>query len=403
VAKKAWDDFELPTNELYPSIPLSLNNDRTPLDAPNVVVQITTFACGSTAIAIAITHSLADAQTLSQFAKDYASVSRAMFNSEPLPELSPIFDPQRLDAFAAGDIDAETPDSALQEKSRNLPYHRYDNYLHVPNQSWPVHSPPDLDTVAHLPLSPTGPIPWDEYDTKAPVSHRVLHFFPSEIQKIYTLATSSREAAKISKLDALLAHVWTRINVARNLEPGTTAYIDMSFGLRPRMIPLPNNFLGSPIMNAAIPTIISPTSTPSSLPDVASTIRNTLKEFTPEMIAAQLHDLAFQVSPQRIWRSVLGRKHVLLTTWLYLGLDEVDFAGEKGGKVRYVWPIMPALDGLVDVLGTMGEIGDAGGHWSRNGVDVSVYLEEDAMRRLLGGMRGCGVGFEDSTQFTQFL
>ncbi|TVY42331.1 Anthranilate N-benzoyltransferase protein [Lachnellula occidentalis] len=382
--KKAWDGFELPTDGLYPSVPLSLDSDNTPPDAPNLVVQSTTFACGSTAVAIAITHSLADAQTLSQFSNDFSKVSRAILNSEPMPHLSPIFDPQRLDAFAAGDIDAETPDPALLEKARKLPCHRYDNYLHVPNQPWPVHSPPDLDTVSHLPLSPTDPLPWDEYDAKAPVSHRILHFSASEIQYIYTKVTSSKEAAEMSKLDALLAHIWTRINAARNLEPGTITYLDMTLGLRPRIVPpLPNNFLGSPIMNAAIPTTTPTSSTPPSLAAVASTIRNTLKAFTPESIAAQLHDLAFEVSPQRIWRCFLGKKHIILTTWLYLGLDKVDFVGEKGGKVRYVWPIMPAVDGLVDVVETMGEKGDKSGHWSRNGVDVSVYLEESAMERLL--------------------
>jgi hypothetical protein len=128
-------------------------------------------------------------------------------------------------------------------------------------------------------------------------------------------------------------------------------------------------------MNAAIPTTIP---TPS-LSEVAGTIRSTLQKFTPEAIAAQLHDLAFEVSPQRIWRCFLGRKHVMLTTWLYLGLDEVDFGG---GRTRFVWLIMPPLDGLVDVLETVGERSE-GGHWSKNGVDVSVYLEEKAMERLL--------------------
>ncbi|TVY60814.1 Agmatine coumaroyltransferase-1, partial [Lachnellula suecica] len=340
--QKAWDGSQLPTNVLYPPAPLSLNNDTTPPDAQNVVIQLTTFACGSTAVAINITHAFADAQTLSQFSKDYASVSRAMLNSEPLPTLSPIFDPQRLDAFAAGDIDAEIPDPALQETARKLPCHRYDNYLHVPNQPWPAHNPSDLATVSHLPLSPTDPIPWADYDTTAPVAHRILHFTASEIQAIYKLATSSTQ---ISKLDALLAHIWTRINAARNLEPGSTAYLDMSLGFRTRVSPpLPGNFLGSPITAVAIPTTI-----PSPpLPEVASTIRTTLQAFTPEAVAAYLHDAAFEVSPQRIWRCFLGKRHVLLTTWLYLRLEEVDFVGEGGGKERFVWPVMPALDGLVD-------------------------------------------------------
>lgn len=75
--------------------------------------------------------------------------------------------------------------------------------------------------------------------------------------------------------------------------------------------------------------------------------------------------------------------HVGVTVWLYLGLEEVEFVGDGGGGVKFVWPIMPAVDGLVDVLETVGEKGGKGGHWGRNGVDVSVYLEEEVMGRLI--------------------
>lgn len=379
---KAWDGFQLPIEELYSSESLSLDNDRTPPDAPNVVVQLTTFACGSTAISISITHAFADAQTLSQFAKDYASISRALFNSAPLPILSPIFDPQRLDAFAAGDIDAKTPDPELIEKARRLPCHRYDNYLHIKNQPWPAHNPPDLTTVSHHPLSPATPIPWHEINTQAPISHRILHFSPSELQTIYTLAISSPDSTmtNISKLNALLAHIWIRITTARNLNPGSTVHLDISFGLRPRITPpLPQSFLGSPIMIAAVPT----TTPHPSLSSTASAIRNILNKFTPEAIAAHLHSSAFEVSPQRIWQCFFGSMHVGVTVWLYLGLEEVEFVGDGGGGVKFVWPIMPAVDGLVDVLETVGEKGGKGGHWGRNGVDVSVYLEEEVMGRLI--------------------
>lgn len=382
---KAWDGSKLCYNSgLYPTATLALSNDRTPPDAPNVTIQLTSFACGSNAVAISVTHALADAQSVSQFAKDFASVSRAMINSEPLPNLFPVFDPQRVDAFAVGNIDAETPDPALQEKARKLPLHRYDNYLHVPGQLWPVHNPPGLDTVSHLQRSPMEPLPWHTYDTKAPVSYRILHYSPSEIQHIYTRATAAPDAPKLSQHDALLAHVWTRIINARNLEPGTRVYLDMSVGLRQRIEPpLPDNFLGSPIINAAVPTTTPPSGTPISLPQVASSIRNTLQAFTLEMIAAQLHDLAFEVSPQQIWRCFLGSQHTLVTSCVRLGMEEVDFVGGKGGRIRFVWPISPPLDGLVVVTEAGGEKGDAGAHWTRNGVDFNVYLEEGTMGRLL--------------------
>lgn len=380
---KAWDGSQLPSKGLYTTTEMSLNNEQVPPDAPNLVLQLTTFACGSTALSISITHGLSDAQSLSQFAKDYSSVSSALTSSNPLPILSPIFDPRLLDAYAAGDIDAEKPDPVIQEQARRLPLHRYDNYINTPEAKLPA----DLGTVAHLPLSPSKPIPWDEWDFKSPVAHRIFHFSAAEVTKIYTLASSSTavEATRISKLDALLSHIWTMINKARKLPPNTTTYLDLSVGLRNRLEPpLPPSFLGSPIISAAI-SMSTPASSDvaRSMSDTATKIRSSLQEFTPSALAATLHDSAFEVSPQRLWRCFLGKKHVLLTPWLHLGLHEVDFGGPtKGaGKLKHVAPIMPSCDGLVDVLESVGE--SKAGHWSRNGVDVSIYLEAKAMDNLL--------------------
>ncbi|KAH6674433.1 transferase family-domain-containing protein [Halenospora varia] len=376
---KAWDGAQLPLKGLFPPAPLAFTNDKVPADAPNMTVQLTSFACGSAAVAISITHCFADAQALSQFAKDYSSVARALFSSSPVPTLSPTFDPQLLDNFAAGNIDAEEPDPTIQAKARKLPMHIYDNYMPVPNPPWPTEPPADYSTVSHLPLSPSKPIPWEEWDVKAPCSHRILHFDPDELSKIYDMTVTPE--AKISKLDALLAHVWARINVSRRLPEGTPTWLDMSFGLRARVNPpLPPSFLGSPILAAAIRYPNTSPSGPVQLSAVATQIRKTIAEFTPDAVSAILHDSAFEVSPQRLWRCFLGKKHVMLTTWLYLGLEEVDFVGTGGPRLRYVGPVMPPCDGLVDVLETLGE---AKGHWSSNGVDVSVFLEKNAMDRLL--------------------
>ncbi|KAH8685686.1 transferase family-domain-containing protein [Tricladium varicosporioides] len=376
---KAWDGSQLPLKGLFPSAPLAFTNDKVPADAPNMTIQLTTFACSSVAVAISITHCFADAQALSRFAKDYSSIARALFNSSPIPTLSPIFDPQLLDNSAAGNIDAEEADPVIQEKARRLPMHIYDNYMPVPNPPWPTDPPADYSTVAHLPLSPSKPIPWEEWNVKAPCSHRILHFTPDELSNIYHMTVTPKN--KISKLDALLAHVWARINISRQLPEGTLTWLDMSFGLRARVNPLlPPSFLGSPILAAAIPYPNTSPSTPVQLSAVATQIRKTIAEFTPDAVSAILHDSAFEVSPQRLWRCFLGKKHVMLTTWLYLGLEEVNFIGTDGPKLRYISPVMPSCDGLVDVLETLGE---AKGHWSSNGVDVSVFLEKNAMDRLL--------------------
>jgi hypothetical protein len=374
---KAWDASQLPAAELLPKSKLSISEDK---DAPNVMIQFTTFACGSTAVAIEITHCFADAVSLSRFAKDWSHMSRCMLRNEHLPALTPIFDPQRLDSFAAGDIDTFSPDPSIVTKARSLPQHRYDWHLQVQGQPWSTHTPADFDTS--LTLSPSTPIPWHQWDTKATVSHRVLHFSPQEIQKIYSFATpSSGTPLKISKHDALLAHIWSHITLARQIPENTIVYLDMTFGLRPRVSPpFPDSFLGSPITHTAISYTVS--STPPSISSLAQTIRKTLAIFTPEAVANHLHDVAFEVAPQRLWRACLGREHVLLTTWVHAGVYEVDFGC---GGPRYVEAVMPSCDGLVEVMeaGDVREEGGGRADWISEGADVSVYLEAEAMKRLL--------------------
>jgi hypothetical protein len=382
---KAWDVSQLPSDELFPPTPLALSSGSTPRDAPNLIIQVTTFACGSTAIALEFTHCLADAHAMSVFVKDWAATNQALLKGEPLPTLYPVFDPQLLDSAAAGDIDAETPDPALQQQARSLPFHRYDWYKPVPNQPFPLRVPPDFDHTAKL--SPTDPIPWADWDVNAPALHRILHFSSEELQRVYDQTVSQDPASKLSKHDALLAHLWTRINVARLNSPETQTYLNMTFGIRPRTSPpLPDNFLGSPILLAAIASPLPPSWTPDQAPPLSETakqIRATLQAFTPSAIAAHLHDAAFEYCPQRIWQGFLGRKHLLLTTWLYLGVQNIDFVGKGSPKLRFFESVMPSCDGLVQIMEAPGEGAGGEGHWSRNGVDVNLFLEKGGMERLL--------------------
>jgi hypothetical protein len=143
-------------------------------------------------------------------------------------------------------------------------------------------------------------------------------------------------------------------------------------------------------MIAAIPsTTPSPPIAYPSVATVASTIRSTLEIFTPSALGALLHDTAFEVSPQRLWRAFLGKKHILQTTWVGAGAGELDFIGEGGPKLRFIKPEMGG-DGLVLVIEGLG---GKKGHWTANGVDVMVYLEKRAMERLLEdpGLWGKGV------------
>jgi hypothetical protein len=99
-----------------------------------------------------------------------------------------------------------------------------------------------------------------------------------------------------------------------------------------------------------------------------------MKGFTSDAIGAMLHDAAHEVSPQRLWQAFLGSEHTIVTSWLRLQLYEVDFVG--GAKPRYVHAIMPKMDGCIQVM-------DSG--VQDEGIDVALYLDEVATRRLLDG------------------
>ena len=79
------------------------------------------------------------------------------------------------------------------------------------------------------------------------------------------------------------------------------------------------------------------------------------------------------MAPQRLWLGFLGSRHLIVTSWQRLCLYDVNFF-DGGVRPRYVHPIMSPVDGIVVVLDADAPDG---------GVDVAVYLEADALSRLL--------------------
>lgn len=405
---KIWNAHELCSSELLPTTGLAISTDT---EAPNMIIQFTQFACGSTAIGIKLPHCLSDAMSMCQFAKDWARTSKAMINGDGPQTLTPVFNPQLLDSCAAGDIDAAEPDFEIQGKARELPQHRYDWYKPADEKPRPLvdldsDTVPDFDVPAtsvqwdttqlRLPagidpimvVSPSIPIPYYQWDTTAPNSLRVLHFSAQEVITIFSLINSSSQSTTpITKHDALLAHVWSRINASRQLPPGTTTYLHMTFGLRARTSPpLPNAFIGSPISHAAIASVIPYPSSPNTQnpSTLAQNIRNTLSLFTPDAVATILHDKAFEPFPTRLWTCCPGREHIIPTSWIHAGAYDVDFTGGETGRPCYVDALMPDVDGLVEIMEAPGaERYKEGGSWWSDGVDISIHLEATVMERLI--------------------
>ena len=366
---------------------LALYNMKDFEGLPCMSVQLTTFVCGGISIAVKIAHPLADAQCMVQFVHDWAAINRALLANSILPTIYRPFDPSLLDRAASGDIDAADPDPELIKCSRELPVRRFDWWLSGEQCPWPTnagHVPPEI-AVKGL-VEPFGtPMPWNEWDVFAPVRHCLVYFTAEELRRISEEA-SSTATYRISRLDALLGHVWHLLSCARNLDGDETSDLYVTFGARGRVSPpLPETFIGSPIIITHVAS-----SNAISRGSRASAIRSSISAFTPSNLGAFLHDKAYEGSPQRIWNTFFGKCNTLVTSWLRLGVYQMDFG--SGSTPRYVEAIMPSVDGCIQIMESGVSPLVQGGdwkkvHWADEGVCVSLYLKDDVMERFLGDLQ----------------
>lgn len=453
--------------------PIALHDLRTYKGLPAMTVQVNLFAGGGYGIGVKLVHMLGDAQSLLVFVSLWAAKSQQAFlhtnddndtgGAATAPASTtimgpPVFDPAALDARAAGDIDGPAADPQLVAAARALPLHRYDWWdPAIPSYLAPLaevsRPPPELLAAAGAgALEPQTPPPWSTWDVTRPVSRAMLHFTKTELENIKAAAvrentavtttttstgssadpSSSASEVEISRLDALLAHLFHTVNRARflrnddastagssSLSTGdegkggavttttTEVFLNVTLDARRRVSPpLPGMFIGSPLFLTHIKATVlevegkRPSDEGKSgssggvvmsqgLGATARKLRKTMGLFTPDKVAAMLHDAAHEASPQRLWQAFVGARHVLVTSWLRLPLYDIDFVGgERRQRPRYVHPVLPLIDGIVLVMDSAPE-GDAAG-----GVDVELLLDSEDMQRLLkeggegtGGLR----------------
>lgn len=365
-------------------------NDESLLK-PVMAIQITELACGGFVLAAKISHPLADITALVSFVKDWAVVSRARLDGLENPvALSPVFNPLQLDTLAAGNIDTDTHDAEIMQRAINLPLHRYDWWLPAADCPWPT-SVPEPFRKTNLTVGAGVKMPWSEWDTSAPVSHYVVHFSQAQVE-LLTNAINKNSTQRLSQHDAVLAHVWSCIARARNLaRDSDSIHCDLVYGVRPAF-GLPTNFIGSPVImiNIELPgsQVAAGVDTSidlSHLGPIATGIRNTLSEVAKaESIAAYMHTAAFETSPQRLWQAFLGRRHILVTTWARCGIYSIDFG--LGSAVCYADGIIPDMDGtiLIKEAPPKTQRSDvASSSWTAHGVDISIRIQDEDMKRLL--------------------
>jgi hypothetical protein len=381
----AWAGDAFNERLFISSSPLALANLRDYAGLPGMQVQISLLQEGGYVIGVKMAHCLADAQTLMVFMHQWAHSSKKQFGNQPETPLmgEPVFDPALLDSCAAGGIDSPEPDQGLVRIARKLPLHRY-SWWDTAAEGYPPfliptteNSKPPPGELEHRRVSPSEPAPWVSWDFSKKVRYTQLHFTAAGLSKLQAAALDTGGRCDISRLDALLAHLWIAIMRERGqADSSRCVYMDLSLGARARVSPaLPDTFVGSPLFLTHV------SGTASSVcreitGETASRIRETMKGFTADAVGAMLHDAAHEVSPQRLWQAFLGSEHTLVTSWLRLRLYDVDFVG--GNKPRYVHAVMPKMDGCLQVM-------DSG--VPDGGMDVALYLDEVAMGRLLDG--GC--------------
>ncbi|KAJ4425226.1 hypothetical protein N0V82_000036 [Gnomoniopsis sp. IMI 355080] len=384
-SKKVWLATDFKQDELLPSCPLAFYPDpKISEGLPGVSAQVTLFACGGWAIGVRMTHCLGDAVCLVAFVKAWAERARIVVAAgsggrEAITSQC-LFDPALLDRHARVSAD-QPPDDRKVALARSLPMHRYDWWdTEAPGMpAWArsdaLATRPDAQTLAGLGrLSPATPPPWATWDAGAAVDHVQIRITAAEVGRLKKAAQAglSADGEFVSRLDALVAHLWVAINRARGLQDlrEDKVYLNVSMGLRSRVSPpLPDTFAGSPLLLGHIGRMGADVCS-SSLGSVALELRRMMAVFTPQAVGAYLHDAAHEVSPQRIWQAFLGSRQTGVTSWTKAGVYEVNFGA---GRPQYVQARMPRLDGQLQIM----DLGEYGDH------EVSLCLEKETMKRLL--------------------
>lgn len=341
---------------------LKQTHDEDGLGLPGIRIQLSIFVDGY-AIAIKMAHVLGDASTLTALVRRWAC-----YNSGIRPGPAPLFDPSLVDRCMEKLEGDERTDEKRFSDARKLPCHRYD--WHAMDDP-PYPSLLKGTTQNSIALAPEAEekrddlksAPWESWDMSRPAGHVQLHFSAKQLEQLKARASlwtsKSDPGVRLSTLDALLAYIWTIINEARYPDNITIedqdVYLDCSLNARHRLsTPLPDDFVGStmflshvaaPVSTFSIPHDNSPISHRSS--PQAPQLRRTLEKFTPSAISDLLFFLDNEPVPQRIWQAFCGKRHTLITSWLRLGIWEIDFGDGKPADVRAV---VPEMDGIVQIM-----------------------------------------------------
>lgn len=157
---------------------------------------------------------------------------------------APVFNRSLLDACAAGDIDGPAANPIWVSAARQLPLHRFD-WWRIDDPGYPPYlipttknSKPPPEILAQVELSPSTSGPWTTWDFSRPVRYTQLHYPGPELDQLKEQARADGRP-DISRLDALLAHIWAAINRDRGHGDSTDkVFLNFTLGARSRVAPV---------------------------------------------------------------------------------------------------------------------------------------------------------------------
>lgn len=380
----------------HPDEIIHLRTSQAAPNPPAVAIRVSTFACGSVVLGFRVSHTLADATSFELFVQDWATAHRAFVKGDPSPPLpARTFDPEALDARAAGDLDSVVADPEIEARYDQLPRTSFDNWAdpenHPPglvNNSAPAPELRDMD--AALGRTRGDPAPWLTWDLRAPVEVCSLELTPDELKRIWQHGqdpddptfTTLPKNSRTSTHDALVAHFWRLSVRARDLPDGTVVSLTPAIGLRPRLAPpLSPSFVGSSFVLLSSRVEKTAMVEPGSgLVKAASAIRSTINAATPDALSALLHHHAHELDPTRLQPSFCGDHHTGMSSWIGSGAYLADFG--TGRPIQADGALGPVDNMFLFQDLPVGEGAD-GGKWYDRGASVKLSLRSDVMKRVL--------------------
>uniref|UniRef100_A0A1D1Y5B9 Hydroxycinnamoyl-Coenzyme A shikimate/quinate hydroxycinnamoyltransferase n=1 Tax=Anthurium amnicola TaxID=1678845 RepID=A0A1D1Y5B9_9ARAE len=296
-------------------------------DGLAVLLQLTRFRCGGASLGVAFDHLVGDGFAALHLINSWADAAHRGGGGGGVAATPPIID---RTVFAARDAPAPS-----------FPHPEYT-------------APPSL------------PTPPEKGQPLVPTRFRLA---PDEIDR---LKARGGAGGRCSSYEAIVAHVWRSVCVARELpaEQRTRLYMPLSV-LRRVDPPLPPNYLG----NAVFSTVSEAPAgevTGYTVEQVVGRVRAALEKVNDAYVRSAVDYIEAQPEPERLRRggSTYSSPNLNVNSWVQLPIYGADFGW---GRPVFMGPARVFCEGMVYILPCPD---------SHDGLWVLLGLQKDTMKRF---------------------